>query len=73
MVSSTATAAHQTNGHANGNGHINGKDPLGEKIVAAATAVPGLGIKPRSNGADVGEVYKVQETPFETVSRPSRL
>lgn len=66
MVSSTATADPHTNGHANGNGHINGKDPLGAKIVAAATAVPGVGIKPRSNGA-VGEVYKVQERPFETV------
>lgn len=67
MVASTVTATPQTNGHANGNGHINGKDTLGDKIVAAATAVPGVGIKAKSNGSQVGEVYKVQEVPFETV------
>lgn len=75
MVPSIATASSNTNGHVNGvNGHVNGKDELGEKIVAAATAVPGVGIKARSqNGQHVGEVYKVQEVPFETVSRLSLL
>lgn len=66
MVPSIATAQ-QANGHVNG--HVNGKDELGAKIVAAATAVPGVGVKATTNGKHVGEVYKVQEVPFETVSR----
>lgn len=69
MVASTATAnGAATNGHTNGHSNGNGKDELGAKIVAAVTAVPGVGIKATTNGNSHAEVYKVQETPFETVS-----